>query len=159
MLSGLELRTVCRLVDEADAVGNDEVLRPVPAGVVELEDDALARSRADRLGEVGEDGGEQRLADRIRDVPDGLSCGRLDEAGEVEPLEAVMAERDRPLAAGRPDPSCDRLQPEAMLVRRPDLDSRFGMAPLLLARGLGELFLSAVRAASPAAAGWRGRGC
>jgi hypothetical protein len=159
VLRGLQLRTVGRLEDEAHALGDDQVLGPVPAGVVELEDDALVRPRADGPGEVGEDGGEERLADGVGDVPDRLAGGGLDEAGEVEPLEAMVAERDRPLAARRPDPARDRLQPEAMLVRRPDLDRRPGMAALLLARGPSELFLSAVRASSPAAAGWRGRGC
>lgn len=159
VLCRLQLRAIRWLEDEADAVGDCEVPRPVPAGVVELQDDAFGWPRADRLGEVGEDGGEQRLADGVGYVPDRLAGGGLDEAGEVEPLEAVVAERDRPLAARRPDPARDRLQPEAMLVRRPDLDRRLGMAALLLARGPSELFLSAVRAASPAAAGWRGRGC
>ena len=36
----------------------------------------------------------------------------------------MMAERDRLLADGRPDPAGDRLQAEAMLARRPDLDLR-----------------------------------
>src|SRR3954451_4106033 len=35
---------------------------------------------------------------------------------------AVMAKRDGPLAFGRPDPAQDRLQPDAVLVGRPDLD-------------------------------------
>jgi hypothetical protein len=34
----------------------------------------------------------------------------------------VVAERDRPLTLGRPDPAQDRLQPEAVLVRGPDLN-------------------------------------
>jgi hypothetical protein len=159
MLGGLQLRTVGGLEDEPHALGNDEVLRSVPAGIVELEDDALARPGADRLGEVGEDLLEQRLADRIGDVPHRLAGGRLDEPGKVEPLEAVMAERDRSLAARGPASPRDRLQADAMLVRRPDLDRRRGMAALLLARDFGEVFFSADRPSSPAAAGWRGRGC
>ncbi len=159
VLGGLQLRTVGRLVDEAHTLGDGEVLGPMPAGVVELQDDTLGWPRADRLGEVGENGRKQRLADRVRDVPHRPAGSRLDEAGEVEPLEAVVADRDRPLTARRPDPARDRLQPKAMLVRGPNLDRRLGMAALLLARGFGEFFFSAVRAASPAAAGWRGRGC
>lgn len=58
MLCGLQFGAVGGLVDEADAFGDGEILRSVPAGVVELQDDALGRPRADRLGEVGENGGE-----------------------------------------------------------------------------------------------------
>src|SRR3954470_6639837 len=48
--------------------------------------------------------------------------GRLDEGGDVEPLIAVVAEGDRPLTFGHPDPAQDRLQANAVLVRGPDLD-------------------------------------
>jgi len=42
MLGGPELRAMGRLVDEPDAVGDGEVLRTVPSGIVELEhDDAV----------------------------------------------------------------------------------------------------------------------
>jgi len=34
----------------------------------------------------------------------------------------VVAEGDRPLTFGRPDPAQDRLQANAVLVRGPDLD-------------------------------------
>src|SRR3954452_25165129 len=40
----------------------------------------------------------------------------------VHPLVAVVAQRDRPLAFGRPHPADDRLQPEAVLIHGPDLD-------------------------------------
>jgi len=39
VLGGLEFRAMGRLVDEPDAIGNGEVLRTVPAGIVELEHD------------------------------------------------------------------------------------------------------------------------
>ena len=53
MLGGLQLGTVGGLEDEPDAVWNDEVLGPMPAGIVELQHDAPLAPRADRLGEVG----------------------------------------------------------------------------------------------------------
>lgn len=62
---GLKLRAVRGLEDEIEAVGNVEIFGSVPAGVVELQDDAFLRAGADRSGEVGEDRLEQFLADRI----------------------------------------------------------------------------------------------
>src|SRR3954447_24449155 len=54
--------------------------------------------------------------------PEGLARGRLHEGGDVQPLVAVMTQRDGPLAFGRPHPPEDRLQPDAVLVGGPDLD-------------------------------------
>src|SRR3954465_9461749 len=69
-----------------------------------------------------------------------------------------MAKRDGPLAFGRPDPAQDRLQPDAVLVGRPDFDRLFrGLRPLL-GDGLFQLFLNASRSSGVAEAGWRGRG-
>jgi hypothetical protein len=65
----------------------------------------------------------------------------------------MMAERDRPLADRRPDTAMDRLQPEAMLVRRPDLDRLVRMFGGFLSKGLGELFLKAA-SSSGLAEGW-----
>jgi hypothetical protein len=45
----------------------------------------------------------------------------------VQPLVSVMAERNRSLAPGCPDPAADWLQAEAVLVLRPDLDRPVGM--------------------------------
>src|SRR3712207_309297 len=53
--------------------------------------------------------------------------GWLDEGHHVQPLVAVMAEGDRPLAHRCPDPPPDRLQAEAVFVRGPDLDGPVGM--------------------------------
>jgi hypothetical protein len=94
----------------------------VPAGVVEHEHDDARRPGADQPGEVGEEGLEQRLVDGVGEVPLGLAAGRSDEGGDVQPLVAVMPERDRLLADRRPDPARERLQAEAVLVGGPDLD-------------------------------------
>src|SRR3954462_624532 len=84
--------------------------------------------------------------------------GWLDEGGDVEPLVAVVAEGDRPLTLGRPDPAQDRLQANAVLVRGPDLNRRVrGLGPRL-GDGLLQLFLNASRSSGVAEAGWRGRG-
>ena len=94
----------------------------------------------------------------VDEVPEALAGGGRDEGGDVEPLEAVVAEGDRALAARRPDPAQDRLQPDAVLVGGEDLDHRAGMALRLLGDGLGELFLNAACSSGVAARACRGRG-
>src|SRR5437763_13546907 len=69
-----------------------------------------------------------------------------------------MAERDRPLTFGRPHPPEDRLQPEAVLVRGPDLDRHVRVLSSRLSDGLLQLFLNASRCSGVAEPGWRGRG-
>ncbi len=70
----------------------------------------------------------------------------------------MMAEGDRPLADGRPDPAPDRLQAEAVLVRRPDLDGAVGMRRLGLCDRRLEPPLKAARCSGVAARVCRGRG-
>jgi hypothetical protein len=101
----LQLRRVGRQVDEADAIGNGKARLGMPAGVVEDEEDDALGSRAGLAGEEGERVLEQCLGDAVREVPEAFAGGRRDEGGDVEPLEAVVAGRDGPLAPGRPDPA------------------------------------------------------
>src|SRR5436190_20781588 len=143
MLGRLQLGTVSRLEDEPDAVRHGKVLRSVPAGVVELQHDAPVRPGADRFGKVSEHAFEIDLADAVGDVPYRAAGGWLDEARHVEPLEAMMPERNGTLADRRPHAARDRLQADAMLIARPDLD--FGarmLAPFIGGRAL-QFFLSA----------------
>src|SRR3954466_1143729 len=84
--------------------------------------------------------------------------GWLDEGGHIEPLVAVVAERDGPLAFWSPDPAQDRLQANAVLVRGPDLDRLARVLRPLLGDGLLQLFLNTSRSSGVAPAGWRGRG-
>ena len=107
--------------------------------------------RADRLGEVGEHELEVDLADVVGDVPHRAAGRRLDEARHIEPFEAMMADRHGPLADGSPHPACDRLQADAMLVRRPDLDLCVRMLAALVRGSALELFLSRARSCSVAA--------
>ena len=52
----------------------------------------------------------------------------------------MLAESERSLADRCPDAAMDRLQAEAMLVRRPDLDRLVRVFGGFLSEGLGELF-------------------
>ena len=155
----LELGTMGGLEYETNAVGHGEVLGSVPAGIVELKHDALAVAGAHRSRKIDEDELEQLLADGVGDVPHRPAGRGLDETGHIEPLETMMAERDRPFSNRCPYAPHDRLQADAVFIHRPDFDARARMfTSLLVNRGL-ELFLSAARSCSVAASGWRGRGC
>jgi hypothetical protein len=64
----------------------------------------------------------------------------------------MMAERDRALANRRPEPAMDGLQPEPMLVHRPDLDRSIRVLRGSLRDGIRELFLKPLApVASPSA--------
>jgi hypothetical protein len=156
-LGGLQLGGVGREVDETDALWHGE-RQSVPAGAVEDEDDDPIAPGARLAGEEREGVLEQRLVDTGREVPEALAGGWRDEGGNVEPLEALVAPGDRALAARRPDPAQDRLQPDPMLVGGEGLDRRAGVTIRLLGDDLGKLFLNASCSSGVAASACRGRG-
>src|SRR3954454_8882351 len=90
--------------------------------------------------------------------PEHLAGDRLHEGGDVQPLVAGGTERDRPLAFGRPHPPDDRLQPNAVLIRGPDLNRVVRVLCRFLGNDRGQLFLNVSHSSGVAAAGWRGRG-
>jgi hypothetical protein len=140
VLGGRKLGGVAGQVDQPEALGHDQVRCGVPAGVVEpASDDALA-PRPGLARKQGQERGEERLRDAVRYVPESLAGDRLDEGRDVQPPVPMVAERDRPLAFGRPDPSDNRLQADAVLIRSPDLDRRVRVLGPLLGNGLLELF-------------------
>jgi hypothetical protein len=161
MLGRLQLGAVGGLEDEPDAVRHGKVLRSMPAGVVELQHDALVGPGSGRFGEVGEHEFEVGLADAVGDVPDRATGDRLDKTGDVEPLEAMMPVRNGTLADRRPHATRDRLQAvvpkarfqrDAMLIRRPDLDFGARMLAPFIGGGSLQFFLGASdRARSPLA--------
>ena len=158
MLGRLEFRCVGRQVDEAQAVRHGEVRPRVPACSVEHENDEAGVAGPDGSGEVGQELFEERLADAVRDIPDGLAVGRMHEGRDVEPLVAMMTKGDRPLSDGRPDPAPHRLETEPVLVGRPHLDGQIGMRFGFLDYGIGKLFLKASSSSGVAAFGFFGRG-
>src|SRR3954471_15031215 len=158
VLSRLKLGRVRGQVGEPEALRHDQVRFGLPAGAVEPEHDDAIPSRPGLTGKQRQEPCEERLGHPVRDVPEGLARGRLHEGGDVQPLVPVMTQRDRPLTFGRPHPPDDRLQPEAVLVRGPDLDRLVRVLSSRLSDGLLELFLNASRSSGVAAAGWRGRG-
>jgi hypothetical protein len=158
MLGGLKLGRIGRQEDESYPIGDVQALGSMPARIVEHEDDAALAASAGLARKDGEQFGEEGLREAAAEIPDRLAAGRLHEGGDVEPLVAVVAEGDRPLANGRPDPAADRLQAEPVLIFRPDLDRPVGVRCL----GLGDSGLKpplkAARCSGVAARGCRGRG-
>ena len=154
---GLQFWGVGLKKDQTRALGNREPRLAMPPGIVEDENDAALLACADRLGEVGQQLFEERLADAVRQIPDRLHACRLHEGGDIEPFVAMMAGRQRPLADGRPDATAHRLQAEAMLSsprpRQVDPDAR-----ALLRRRLPRAFLKATSCSAVAAFGFLGRG-
>ena len=61
MFRGLELRSVGRQEDEADPLGDGQVLGPMPAGVVEHENDAALAAGAGLARKGGEQCGKEGL--------------------------------------------------------------------------------------------------
>jgi hypothetical protein len=82
----------------------------------------------------------------------------VDEAVEIEPLVAVLPDRDRALALGRPLPPPDRLQADAMLVEGPDLDRPLGVLGAALIHPAREPLLKASCSSALATLACRGRG-
>jgi hypothetical protein len=158
VLGGLKLGGVWGQVDEPDPIWHDQVRCGVPAGVVELKYDEALPSRPGLAGKQPEERGEERLRHPVRHGPEGLARDRLDEGRDVQPLITVVAERNRPLTLGRPDPAQDRLQPDTVLVRGPDLNRLVRGLGCFLGNNRSQLFLNASRSSGVAEAGWRGRG-
>src|SRR3954465_12487119 len=107
-------------------------------------------SRANSASSAAKNGLDTPFDTYQNTSPEHLARGRLDEGGDVQPLVAVVAQRDRPLAFGRPHPAQDRLQPEAVLVGRPDFDRLVRVLGPRLSDGLLQLFLNASRSSGVA---------
>src|SRR4051812_31029737 len=115
-------------------------------------------SRANKARSPAKNGLDTPFETYQNTSPEHLAGDRLHEGGDVQPLVAVVTQRDRPLAFGRPHPPDDRLQPNAVLIRRPDLNRFVRVLCPFLGNDRGQLFLNVSHSSGVAAAGWRGRG-
>src|SRR5215211_7465450 len=158
VFSRLKLGRVRGQVGEPEALRHDQVRRGVPAGAVEPEHDDALPSRPGLARKQRQQRGKEWLGDAVRHVPEHLAGDRLHEGGDVQPLITVVTQRDRPLTFGRPHPADDRLQPDAVLVRGPDLDRLVRVLGRFLGNDRGQLFLNVSHSSGVAAPGWRGRG-
>ena len=158
VLGRLEFGGIGRQEDQADPIGDGLAFESMPAGVVEHEDDAALAACPGLARKGGQQCGEEGFGEAAAEIPDRLAAGWLHEGSDVEPLVAVVAEGDRPLTHGCPDPAADRLQAETVLILRPDLDRPVGMRrPGRSDSGI-EPPLKAALCSGVAALGCRGRG-
>jgi hypothetical protein len=83
--------------------------------------------------EGGQDLAEQGGVHAVGHDPGNLPGRRPDEAEQAQPFEAMVADCSRPAAAGRPGAARHRLQPDPVLVERPDLERgvRIGVLTVL----------------------------
>src|SRR6187549_2424590 len=112
----------------------------MPAGIVEDEDYELVPTRTHGSCERCQDDAQEIGVDRGADEPNHRPAARVDEAVEIEPLEPVLAAGDRALPFGCPLPTQDRLQPDPVLIERPQLDLPLGVLLPALIHPLGKLF-------------------
>src|SRR3954452_17162310 len=99
-------------------------------------------SRANKARSPAKNGLETPFETYQNTSPEHLAGDRLHEGGDVQPLVALVTKRDRPLAFGRPHPPDDRLQPNAVLVGRPDFDRLVRVLCRFLGNDRGQLFLN-----------------
>ena len=157
-LGWLQLGAIGREIDEPQALGHIEVGQGVPTGVVEQQDDALVGAGSDIVREGVEQFFKEGLGHAVGQVPFGVAGRWRHKGDDIEPLEAVVTERDGALSDRSPGAPHHGLQADAMLVRGVDLDRRVGMGGLFVGEGVGELFLKAVASSSEADLGFLGRG-
>src|SRR5271163_2279097 len=99
----LELRTVRRQINEADAIGDPQADWAMPSGIVEDQQDDASDAGFGLARESFEQRLEERLRHAVGKIPEGFAGGRRRESRDVKPVETMMAMRDRTLADGRPD--------------------------------------------------------
>ncbi len=154
----MQLRRIGRQKNQSHAIRHAQTSLAVPAGVVDDEHDRAIDAGLGFAREGLEQRREKRLRDAVVHVPEGLAARRRDEGGHIEPVEAMMAMRDRPLADGRPDAPRDRFQAEPVLVAGEDLDRSLWMLRGFLRDGVFEVFLNAASSSGEADFGFLGRG-
>lgn len=94
-------------------------LAGMPARLVQHQHNLLAWPCADRVRKGGELCLKEGDRDTCGQMPDGAARGGMDEADQIAPAVAVLDDRYRPLANRRSHPPDQRLEPNAMLIHRP----------------------------------------
>ena len=126
--------------NQADTLGNRQVVFGAPTDVAEHENDDAIATGSGFLSEGRQQGLEERFPQNVGNVPEAFSGSGGNERGDIEPLVGMIAGRDRARADERPHPPQYWLQSEAMFVglERFDTDARTGLG--FFGGGLGDIF-------------------
>src|SRR5262245_60711820 len=105
----------------------DNLLRAMPAGLIQHQNDLFVCSCTHRPSEFGQRQGGGRNRYARQQQPEGLTTARTDETVLVHPFVAMLNRHDWSLAALAPDPPNDWFEPDPMLVHCPQLYLACGM--------------------------------
>jgi hypothetical protein len=120
----LELGRVRREEEQMDMLGDGQACTRMPACAVQDEHDLLGRTRPHGARKSGELDVEERDAHAGRQVKNGPARGGVHKADERAPGKPVPHRRHRALPNRGPHAAQKRLQANAVLIRRPELDPR-----------------------------------
>jgi len=157
MLSGLELGRVGGQEQQVDMLRHPQARAGVSPRPIEHQDDLLRRAGPHLAGEGSELHLEEGYRDTGGQVEEGATTGGMHEAHQRAPGEAVAHQRGGSPPNRRPDPPQERLQADAVLVGRPQLDARLGEGRRDGGQERTDLFLKSA-CCSALARAWRGRG-
>jgi hypothetical protein len=157
MLGRLELRRIRWQEQQMDMRRDTQLAAGMPPRAIQYQHDLLARAGTDLARKLGQFDLKERNGDTRRQVKDGTPRGGMDKAHKIAPIVAMLHRRGRAYAVETPDLLEDRLQPDAVLVDRPELDARLRVGGRNRLEDRSELFLNAVCSAGSAST-WRGRG-
>ena len=124
VLGGLQLGGLRWQEEQVDMVGHEQLHARMPPCPIQHQHDLLVGSRAGLLGEGGELGFEDLDAHLRGLVKEGTARGGMDKADQPTPDEAVLHHRMRSRACRRPDATEEWLEANAMLIGRPELNTR-----------------------------------
>ncbi len=114
-----------------------------PACLIQDQQDPLGRACANGLSELRQRNREDIRPHCRQEQPFRLSGIWLHKTVEVEPLEAMLDSDTRPGPFADPDPAHNRLEPDTVLIGRPQLNCGLGKRLLDRLQLLREVFLNA----------------
>ena len=125
---GLRLWTVGRQINQANASGDRQAGCAMPSGIVKHKQDDASNTGFGFARERFEQRLEEWFRYAVGKIPEGFTGGRRCESRDIEPIEPMMAMRDRTLADGSPSsPSPMQSWVNTKIVGSPiTADSRMG---------------------------------
>ncbi len=125
-----------------DPFRHDQFFAGMPACLIKDEQDPLRRACTNGLGEMRKRNREHICPHCRQEQPFELSPSRLHKTVEGEPLEAMLDSHTRPGIFAYPDFAQNRLEPDTVLISRPQLNDGLGKRLLYCIQLLREVFLN-----------------